>query len=176
MSLLSPDRCSSFVRAVRPFLRPGLQVVRGIARRPSRLAVAIAFVPAPPSAGHVLTAPSTVPRLRRLGRRRSCPRDLEAALLVENRPGDAGKLVGERDRKHAMMQPLLGSFDPRLEPVALPALRPDQNHPGRLDEQDAQVAIAALRYFADGDAPFDNGPISASLAGGAGARPNHSIS
>ena len=42
MSLLSPDRCSSFVRAVRPFLRPGLQVVRGIARRgrqgwPSRL-------------------------------------------------------------------------------------------------------------------------------------------
>ncbi len=28
-----PDRCSSFVRAVRPFLRPGLQVVRGIARR-----------------------------------------------------------------------------------------------------------------------------------------------
>ena len=44
MSSLSPDRCSSFVRAVRPFLRPGLQVVRGIARRgrqgwPSRLAL-----------------------------------------------------------------------------------------------------------------------------------------
>ena len=38
------DQCSSFVRAVRPFLRPGLHVVRGIARRgrqgwPSRLAL-----------------------------------------------------------------------------------------------------------------------------------------
>ena len=33
MSSLSPDRCSSFVRAVRPFLRPGPHVVRGIARR-----------------------------------------------------------------------------------------------------------------------------------------------
>jgi hypothetical protein len=44
MSSFSPDRCSSFVRAVRPFLRPGLRVFRGIARRdrqgwPSRLAL-----------------------------------------------------------------------------------------------------------------------------------------
>src|SRR5215470_1358036 len=44
MSLLSPDQCSSFVRAMRPFLRPGLRVFRGIARRdrqgwPSRLAL-----------------------------------------------------------------------------------------------------------------------------------------
>jgi hypothetical protein len=44
MSSLSPDRCSSFVRAMRPFLCPGLQVVRGIARRdcqgwPSRVAL-----------------------------------------------------------------------------------------------------------------------------------------
>jgi hypothetical protein len=42
MSSLSPE-CSSFVRAMRPFLRPGLRVFRGIARRdrqgwPSRLA------------------------------------------------------------------------------------------------------------------------------------------
>ena len=41
---LSPDQCSSFVRAIRPFLRPGLHVLRGIARRgrqgwPSRLAL-----------------------------------------------------------------------------------------------------------------------------------------
>ena len=40
MSSLSPDQCSSFVRAMRPFLRPG----RGVARRgrqgwPSRLAL-----------------------------------------------------------------------------------------------------------------------------------------
>jgi hypothetical protein len=33
MSSLPPHWCSSFVRVVRPFLRPGLHVVRGIARR-----------------------------------------------------------------------------------------------------------------------------------------------
>jgi hypothetical protein len=31
--LLSPDQCSSSVRAIRPFLRPGLRVFQGIARR-----------------------------------------------------------------------------------------------------------------------------------------------
>ena len=30
MSSLFPDQCSSFVRAIRPFLRPGLRVFRGI--------------------------------------------------------------------------------------------------------------------------------------------------
>jgi hypothetical protein len=46
MSSLSPDQCSSFVRAMRPFLRPGLRVFRGIARRgPSRLAVALSSPP-----------------------------------------------------------------------------------------------------------------------------------
>jgi len=145
MSSRSPDRCSSFVRAMRPFLRPGVDVVRGIARRdrqgwPSRLPrfLASAF------AGHALTVPSTVPRLRRLGRRRSCPRDLEVALLVENRPGDTGELFGTRDGEHIVVQPLLGGFDPRLEPVALPALWPDQYHPSRPHEQDPQVPIAAL--------------------------------
>ena len=64
------------------------------AQRPSRLAVAVAFVLAPPSEGHALTVPSTVPRLRRLGRRRSCrPGQFEVAPLVENRPRDAGQLV-----------------------------------------------------------------------------------
>src|SRR5262245_2609166 len=48
-----------------------------------------------------------------------------------------------------MMQPLLGGFDPGFKPVALPALRPDQHHPGGLYEQDAQVTIAALRYLAE---------------------------
>src|SRR6516165_9873320 len=41
-----------------------------------------------------------------------------------------------------------GRFDPRFEPVALPALRLDQHDPGRLYEQNAQVAIAASRYLA----------------------------
>ena len=43
MSSLAPHRCSSLVRAMRPFLRPGLRLFRGAARRgrqvwPSRLA------------------------------------------------------------------------------------------------------------------------------------------
>jgi hypothetical protein len=36
---------------------------------------------------------------------------LEFALLVENRPGDAGKLVGERDRQHIVVQTFFGSLD-----------------------------------------------------------------
>src|SRR5216684_7446470 len=40
-------------------------------------------------------------------------------------------------------------LDPGLEPVAFPALWPDQHDPGRLHEQDAQVAIAAPRYLAE---------------------------
>jgi hypothetical protein len=42
MSWLSPDQCSSFVRAMRPFLRPGLRVFQGHrAQGSSRLAVAL---------------------------------------------------------------------------------------------------------------------------------------
>ena len=37
--------------------------------------------------------------------------------MGQNAPGDTGQLVGERDRQHVAMQPLLGGFDPRLEPV-----------------------------------------------------------
>jgi hypothetical protein len=44
-----------------------------------------------------------------------------------------------------MTQPLLG----RLEPAALPAPGLDQHNPCRLHEQDTQVAIAALGYFAE---------------------------
>src|SRR5262252_4497278 len=101
------------------------------------------------SPGHALTVPSTVPRSRRPGRHHICPGTFEVTSLVENRPGDTGELVGERDRQHVVVQPRLRGFDPRLEPVALPALWPDQYHPGRLHEQDAQVAIAALGYLAE---------------------------
>src|SRR5262245_44838710 len=121
MSLLSPDQCQFLCscREAVPSSRPaGCAGHR--AQGPSRLAVAVGFVLAPAFAGHALTVPSTVPRLRRLGRRRSCPGDLEVALLVEHRPGDTGQLVGKCDRQHVVMQPLLGGFDPRLEPVALP--------------------------------------------------------
>jgi len=47
------------------------------------------------------------------------------------------------------MQPFLGRFEPRLEPVTIPALRLDQYDPGGLNEQSAQIAIAAFRYLAE---------------------------
>jgi hypothetical protein len=47
------------------------------------------------------------------------------------------------------MEPPLGGVDPGLEPVVLPALWPDQHHPGRLHEQNPQVAIAALGYLTE---------------------------
>ena len=57
-----------------------------------------------------------------------------------------GQFVGERNREPVVEQPLLGCLDPGLEPVALPALRLDQNNPGGLHEQ---IAIAALRDLAE---------------------------
>ena len=47
------------------------------------------------------------------------------------------------------MQSLLGRFEPRLEPVPNPTLRLDQYNPRGLNEQHAQVAIAAFRYLAE---------------------------
>src|SRR5262249_56687876 len=71
--------------------------------------------------------------------------------MSEGAPGHAGELVSERDGKDVVMQSLLRRFDPRLELIALPMLWPnlDQHHPGRLDEQGAQITIAALRYAAE---------------------------
>src|SRR6516225_1461003 len=112
--------CCSFVCALRLFLRPGLRMHRRAARRgrqgwPSRLACAL--LP-----GHALTGPSTARGSSRLGRRLIGLDALESAPLVENRPGDAGELVGERNRQHVTMQPSLGRLDPGFEPVALPML------------------------------------------------------
>src|SRR5882757_6970169 len=45
------------------------------------------------------------------------PRQLEGASFSQHRPGDAGKLVGERDRQHVVVQPPLGGFDPGFEPI-----------------------------------------------------------
>src|SRR5258708_1601935 len=72
-----------------------------------------------------------------------CLDALEGAPLVENRPGDAGELVGERNRQHVVVQSFLGGFDPRFEAIALPTLYLDQHNPRGLHEQNAQVAIAA---------------------------------
>jgi hypothetical protein len=70
---------------------------------------------------------------------------LEGSTTGKNTPGDARKLVSERDCQHLVMRPLLGSLDPRFEPMA----RPDQHDPCRLHEEDAQGSIAALGYLAE---------------------------
>src|SRR6516165_2339744 len=113
------------------------------AQGPSRLAVAITLRLAPVFAGHALTGPSTARGSSSSGRIGFDA--LEDASLVEYRPGDPGELVGEGDRQQVAVQALLRRFDPRLEPIALPSLwlDLDQHDPGGLNEQRAQIAIAA---------------------------------
>src|SRR5712671_973258 len=96
-------------------------------------------------ARHALRGPSTARGLSGSARGFIGLDALEGAPLVKNRPGDAGELVGERNRQHVVVEALLGSLDPRLEPVAVPMLWPDldQHDPGGLHEQSAQIAIAA---------------------------------
>ncbi len=79
--------------------------------------------------------------------------------MSQNTPGDAGELIGQRNRQHVVVQPLLGRLDPGLEPMALPALRLDQHDPCRLHEQNPQVAIAALGYLAE-DRAITGGDLS----------------
>ena len=63
-------------------------------------------------------------------------------------------LLASAIASNVAVQPLLGRLDPGLEPMALPALRLDQHDPCRLNEQNPQVAIAALGYLAeDGAVP-----------------------
>jgi hypothetical protein len=66
--------------------------------------------------------------------------------MSQNTSSNASELVGERDGEDVVMQPLLGRLEPRLKPVTIPALRLDQYNPRGLNEQNAQVAIAAFRY------------------------------
>src|ERR1700681_2473720 len=115
----------------------------------SRPAVAPGLRLAPALPGCALTAPSTA---RGSSGSDACivgPRQLEGASLGQYRPGDAGKLVSERDRQHVVVQTPLGGFDPGFEPVTFPVLYPDQHNPCRLHEQNAQVAIAAPGDFAE---------------------------
>src|SRR5215475_8013397 len=145
----SPYFCS-FVRAWRPFLRPDLRLQTRRAQGRSRLAVAQALPLASMLPGHALTAPSTARGLRCTGRHRIGLVAREGASLVENRPGDSGELVGQRNSEHVVVQSLLRRLDPRLEPIAFPLLGElDQHDPGRLNEQDTQIAIAAPGYAAE---------------------------
>src|SRR6516164_7183574 len=96
---------------------------------------------------------------------------LECSTMSQDAPRNASELVGERDGEDVVMQPLLGRFEPRLEPVTIPALRPDQYSPSGLNEQNAQVAVAAFRYLAEdgavasrdllGDQPQPGGEVAA---------------
>ena len=69
--------------------------------------------------------------------------------MSKDAPSNASELVGERDGEDIVMQPLLGRLEPRLEPVTIPAPGLDQYNPCGLNEQNAQIAIAALRYLAE---------------------------
>src|SRR5580704_4651555 len=113
---------------------------RARAVKAGRRAVLTASLPLP---GCALTAPSTARGSGRSGRRLLRLDALEGTSLVENRPGDPGELVGERNRQHVVVQSFLGGFDPGFEAIALPTLDPDQHDPRGLHEQRAQVAIAA---------------------------------
>src|SRR4029077_2820835 len=115
------------------------------AQGPSRQAVALALPLAPMLPGHALPAPSTARGLRRTGRHRISSDAGEGAPLVENRPRDAGKFVGQRNGEHIVVQSLLRRLDPGFEPIAFPLRGPelDQHDPGGLNEESAEIAIAA---------------------------------
>src|SRR5262249_48182167 len=72
--------------------------------------------------GHALTGPSTARGLSWSGCDLIHVDALKGASSVKNSPGDAGELVGERDRQHIVVQSLLGCLDPRPEPIPLPLL------------------------------------------------------
>src|SRR5262249_15811329 len=131
--------------AVVPSSRPA-RAERRRAQRPSSLPVVPVLRLATALPGDALTAPRTARGSSGPGRHRIALDALEGAPLVENRPGDAGELVGERNREHVVVQSLLRRLDPRPEPIALPMLWPDlyQHDPGCLNKQSAQIAIAAL--------------------------------
>src|SRR6266567_1467486 len=123
------------------------------------------------TSGYIIASSSRSRRSSRLGIGLVGHPRLETPATGKNAPGDAGQLVGKRDREDVVVQPLLGRLEPGLEPVALPALGLDQHNPRRLDEQDAQVAIATLRYLAEdgaipsrdllGDEPQPSGEVAA---------------
>jgi hypothetical protein len=69
----------------------------------SRLAVAQALPLASMPPGHALTAPSTARGLGWTGCHRICRVARKGAPLVENRPRDASKLIGQRNSEHVVV-------------------------------------------------------------------------
>src|SRR6266566_4855692 len=73
-----------------------------------------------------------------------------AALLCQHGPSDPRQLVGESRGQNVRMQAHSGASEPDPEAVLRPVRRPQQNDPGCLHEEHAQVTVAAL-----GDASED---------------------
>src|SRR5262249_17498499 len=111
-SSMSPCSRCSFVRAWRPFLRPGLRVRTRRTPGAVKAGRRIRLAAAPALPGHALTGPSTARCLRRSGRHCIGLDALEGAPVVENRPGDAGELVGQRNGEHVVVETLLRCLDP----------------------------------------------------------------
>ena len=72
---------------------------------------------------------------------------LIGATARKNRPGDAGKLVGERDRQHVAVQPLRCLFDPRPQAPHRRIWPPGQHDVCGLHEQCPHIFVAALGYL-----------------------------
>jgi hypothetical protein len=94
---------------------------------------------------------------------------LITALLCEHGPGDPRELVGKGGSQNIRMQALNGANEPGAETVLRPSRRPHQNDPSCLDEEHAQVAVAAL-----GDVSEDS-PVSGRHLFGHEAEPSRII-
>src|SRR5215470_6389275 len=68
---------------------------------------------------------------------------------MEDAPGDARELVGERDRQDVVVQALRCRRDPGLEAMALPSSGPEQHDACSLDEERAQVLIRSFGNLAE---------------------------
>src|SRR6266545_2817267 len=69
---------------------------------------------------------------------------LVGATARENGPGDAGELVGERDRQHVAVEPLRCPLDPGPQTPHCCTRPPYQDNERGLHEQCPQVLVAAL--------------------------------
>src|SRR2546430_10274368 len=99
-----------------------------------------------------------ITQVRRRPHRSCSPRMFDRE---QGRSRQCGRACWRARGEDVVMQPLLGCFEPRLEPVTMPTLWLDQHNPRGLNEQNAEVTIAALRYLAEdgavggGDLPGD---------------------
>ena len=65
----------------------------------------------------------------------------------EDRPGDARKLVGERDCQHVALKPLRGLLNPGPQTLPCCAWPPFKDNVCGLHEQRPHVFVAALGYL-----------------------------